>query len=58
MMFSFTCGLSTNSGLTIDLVVSSIHFLDNWHIDSDGSCSRQMASRFEVVKELVNTGMS
>ena len=58
MMFSITCGLSTNSGLTIFLVVSSIHFLDSWHIDSDGSCSRAMASRCEVVKALVNTGMS
>ena len=58
MTFSITCGLSTNTGLTIFLVVSSIHFFDSWHIDSDGSCSSAMAIRCEVVNALVNTGMS
>ena len=58
MMFSFTCGFLTNFGLTMVLVVSSIHFLESWLIDSDGSCSSAMARRREVVKALVNTGMS
>ena len=56
--FSITGGLSTITGLTIFLVVSSIHFFDSWHIDSDGSCSSAMARRCDVVKALVNTGMS
>ena len=58
MTFSITGGLSTKTGLTICLVVSSIHFLESWLIDSEGSCSSAMASRCEVVKALVNTGMS
>ena len=58
MMFSITGGLSTNVGLIICLVVSSIHFFESWHIDSDGSCSSAMAMRCGVVKALVKTGMS
>ena len=58
MMFSSTGGFSTMAGLIICLVVSSIHFLDNWLIDSEGSCSSAMARRCDVVKALVKTGMS
>jgi glucose/arabinose dehydrogenase len=45
-------------GLINPLVVSSIHFLESWHIDSEGSCSNATAIRSGVVKALVNTGMS
>ena len=58
MIFSSTGGLSTKTGLIIFWVVSCIHFFDSWLIDSDGSCSSEMAIRCGVVNALVNTGMS
>ena len=45
-------------GLIIFCVVSCIHFFDSWLIDSEGSCSSEMAIRCGVVNALVNTGIS